>query len=523
MISQAGFSPVRQRLSLFFESLLWSITFFGFCYFSPSSATAKPKIGLELVASHERARFVAVNGSDNNPGTIDRPWATINYAAERAKAGQTVVIRGGHYILPAQVRPRNSGRPNAWITFIGYPGEKPVLDGQSVQRASFAHGPLNDGAFQIENVSYIRVANLAVINSHDAGITIRDSSHIDVINNSTKGTASSGIAVWDTNHDDKGTEHIRIIGNTITKATIWDLAPPGMPRGGEPPHEALSIGGAVDFEVAYNHVYDSDKEGIDIKETSKRGKVHHNLVHHVARQGIYVDAWFGELNDVEIFSNAVYACHGAGLVLSAENGKSVQTVNIYNNLIFNNDGSGLLFSRWGVDNARSNIRIANNVFYHNGYGTPSAGQAYYWLTGGLYLYSANVSNISIEKNVFSDNRGFQIGYSDLYLRDGRSWQEVKQSKQIQITKNLIDGRNTIGSPIESGGQPADQVKIYAANGDRAIFGNPLFKDPTNQDFSLARGSPAAQLAPSVSTRASSPRPWWKGVFPPKLVSIRIRN
>ena len=46
----------------------------------------------------------------------------------------------------------------------------------------------------------------------------------------------------------------------------------------EPPHEALSIGGAVDFEVAYNHVYDSDKEGIDIKETSKRGKVHHNLV-----------------------------------------------------------------------------------------------------------------------------------------------------------------------------------------------------------------------------------------------------
>src|ERR1035437_7682469 len=184
-------------------------------------ASAKLDHNLEALSpAREKTRFVAVDGSDDNPGTIDRPWATINYAAERAKAGQTVVIRGGHYILPAQVRPRNSGRPNAWITFIGYPGEKPVLDAQNVQRASFSQGPLNEGAFQIENVSYIRVANLTVINSPDAGFTVRDSSHIDLINNSAKGTASSGIAVWDTNHDDKGTEHIRIIGNTITKATI---------------------------------------------------------------------------------------------------------------------------------------------------------------------------------------------------------------------------------------------------------------------------------------------------------------
>src|ERR1035437_51078 len=484
-------------------------------------ASAKLDHNLEALSpAREKTRFVAVDGSDDNPGTIDRPWATINYAAEQAKAGETIVIRGGHYILPAQVRPRNSGRPNAWITFIGYPGEKPVLDGQSVQRASFAHGSLNDGTFQIENASYIRVANLAVINSHDAGITVRDSSHIDVINNSTKVTISSGIAVWDTNHDDKGTDHIRILGNTITRATSWDLAPPDAPRNRQLSHEALSIGGAVDFEVAYNLVYDSDKEGIDIKETSKRGKVHHNLVHHVARQGIYVDAWFGELNDVEIFSNVVHDCHGAGLVLSAENGKSVQTVNIHNNLIFNNDGSGLLFSRWGVDNARSNIRIANNILYHNGYGTPSAGQTYYWLTGGLYLYSANLQNIAVEKNVFSGNRGFQIGYSDLYLRDGRTWQEVKQSKQIQIAKNLIDGRNTIESPIESGGQPADQVKIYATNGDYPIFGDPLFNDPTNQDFSVRRASLAAPLMTSADTRAST---WWKGEFPPRLVSIRIRN
>ena len=313
------------------------------------SSLASGRLGrLEvLLTARDRIRFVGIDGSDDNPGTIDRPWATINYAAEQAKAGQTIVIRGGHYILAAQVRPRNSGRPDAWIAFVGYPGERPIIDGQSVQRTSFAHGSLNEGLFQLENVSYIRVANLSVINSHDAGITVRDSNHIDVINNSTEVTTSSGIAVWDTNHDDSGTDHIRILGNTIRRATSWDLVPSDVPRNRQLSHEALSIGGAVDFEVAYNLVYDSDKEGIDIKETSKRGKVHHNLVHHVARQGIYVDAWFGELNDVEIFSNVVHDCHGAGLVLSAENGKSVDKVDIHNNLIFNNDGSGLLIFALG--------------------------------------------------------------------------------------------------------------------------------------------------------------------------------
>ena len=70
-----------------------------------------------------------------------------------------------------------------------------------VPRSALVKDGLDNGAFQIEGVSYVRVANLTVINSHDAGFTIRDSSNIDLINNSTKGTFSSGIAVWDTNHE----------------------------------------------------------------------------------------------------------------------------------------------------------------------------------------------------------------------------------------------------------------------------------------------------------------------------------
>ena len=185
----------------------------------------------------------------------------------------------------------------------------------------------------------------------------------------------------------------------------------------------------------------------------------------------------------------------------------------------------MFLSRWGVNNPRRNIQISNNVFYHNGYGLPKAGQTYHWLTGGLYLYSTNLHSVSIRNNIFSDNRGFQIGYSDLFVRDHRSWKAVAREKQIQITSNLIDGRNTIDSPIESEGDLSDRVDIYAVNGDRAIFGSPLFKDSAKQDFTLRRGSPAAVGYAAVGAYApgSPSQLWWKRDFPPTLLRTRFNQ
>jgi hypothetical protein len=93
--------------------------------------------------------FVA-NGSDLGPGSLNQPWATINHAAEQLKAGDMVAAHGGHYILSAQVRPRYSGRPDAWISFVGYPGKEPILDAQSIQPPTFVQRRLNNAAFQIE-------------------------------------------------------------------------------------------------------------------------------------------------------------------------------------------------------------------------------------------------------------------------------------------------------------------------------------------------------------------------------------
>jgi hypothetical protein len=526
MVQLYNFLPerVQSTVHLITTVPLLLLTCVGFCFSLSPAIAGKASELIDVTLRQEATHFVSVNGSDNGPGTADRPWATINHAAEQAKAGDTVIVRGGRYVLSSQVRVRNSGQSEAWITFIGYPGEKPILDASLITYSSLVQEGLDNGAFQIEKVAYIRVVNLTVIESHDAGFTVRDSSNVELINDATTGTFSSGIAVWDTNHSDKATQHIRILGNIIVKATTWDLAPPDVPRQGEPPHEALSIGGAIDFEVAFNHVYNSDKEGISIKETSKQGKVHHNLVHNLDRQGIDVDAYFGELRDIEIYSNVIHDCRGAGLVLSVENVQSVEQINIHNNLVFNNDGSGLLFSRFHLNNLRHNIRIVSNIFYHNGYGTPAVGQTYFWITGGLYLDSTNVHDITIRNNIFSDNRGFQIGCSEPFLEDSRQWEAVAREKNIKITDNLIDGRNSIDTPILSGGNPNNRVKIYAVNGERAIFADPMFKDPGEQDFSLRRGSPAAarHVAAGAYTPGTSSELWWKRRFPPSLVAYPVR-
>jgi hypothetical protein len=104
------------------------------------------------------------------------------------------------------------------------------------------------------------------------------------------------------------------------------------------------------------------------------------------------------------------------------------------------------------------------------------------------------------------------------LTDYQSLPVAARAKNIEITGNLIDGNNTVGAPIESGGNPQDQVKIYPVNGKNAIFGDPMFKDPSNGDFDLQHRSAATSGHFAVGAFGSKfhPNNWWKRGFPPKL-------
>ena len=71
--------------------------------------------------------FVSPNGCDKAEGTLMKPWRTIQHAADVAKAGDVVTIRGGTY--REWVKPANAGRAGVPIVYQAAKGEKVVITG----------------------------------------------------------------------------------------------------------------------------------------------------------------------------------------------------------------------------------------------------------------------------------------------------------------------------------------------------------------------------------------------------------
>ncbi len=93
--------------------------------------------------------YVAPNGDDSNPGTIDQPFESLQKAQELVNPGDTVYIRGGTY----QVREDQiskvvsslfacityldkSGTEGNTIKYWAYPGEIPIFDFSNVKPAN---------------------------------------------------------------------------------------------------------------------------------------------------------------------------------------------------------------------------------------------------------------------------------------------------------------------------------------------------------------------------------------------------
>jgi hypothetical protein len=110
-----------------------------------------------------RSYYVAPDGSDANTGqSRSSAWRTIQHAAGRVNAGDTVLVASNNYM--ETVRVRASGESNAPITFKAMPGERVTMDGfQRALGCSFiitAKSHLNFDGF------YLVQLNGADVNSH---------------------------------------------------------------------------------------------------------------------------------------------------------------------------------------------------------------------------------------------------------------------------------------------------------------------------------------------------------------------
>ena len=108
--------------------------------------------------------FVAPSGDDANPGTLGKPFATLQRAqqAARRKHGD-VFLRGGTYYLPDTLvfTAQDSGTRDAPVVFQNYQGEKAVISG-GVRLENPDWQPFTNGIFQAKVPANLRTEEILV-------------------------------------------------------------------------------------------------------------------------------------------------------------------------------------------------------------------------------------------------------------------------------------------------------------------------------------------------------------------------
>jgi hypothetical protein len=96
--------------------------------------------------------YVSPAGDDTNPGSLDKPFATLQRAQQAARQKHdTVFLRGGTYYLPETLvfTAEDSGTPDTPEIIQDYQNEKPVISG-GVRLTNLDWRPYTNGIFQTQ-------------------------------------------------------------------------------------------------------------------------------------------------------------------------------------------------------------------------------------------------------------------------------------------------------------------------------------------------------------------------------------
>ena len=426
-----------------------------------------------LVRSVSELWVDAAAGDDGNPGTSSSaPFRTIQKAADESGPGTLVHVAPGIYA--ERVVLKYSGEPGAPVRFRSDVPRAAILDGTGI--ATDGDG----GLFHVSRLSHVEVSGFHLRRSSGSGVFVYSSTDVRILDNSTHDTFSSGIKA-------RRCDELLVHGNEIRLAV----------NGGS--EECLTVANCTRFEVCHNRVHDGPGlyqggEGIDVKDSSAHGSVHHNevydlpkdydpAVHEDAEVGIYVDAYAAGnyLCDVDVHSNVVSA--SVGIAVGSEEGGHTDSVRVYDNVVHDCYSTGIQITNWVTPNTgpKTNISIVNNTVHRCGHMSGS------WPVGnGIYVESRHPEDggFVIRNNVVSGNLEFQIRV------------RAEASARTTVSHNLVDGYL---------GYTAEDVL-----GSDVVQGDPLFVDAANGDYRLQDGSPAIDAGTFLDAPAfdadGNPRP-----------------
>jgi hypothetical protein len=331
-----------------------------------------------------RSYYIALAGSDSNPGTLDQPFLHFAKFTQVARPGDTGYVRGGTYddYLYGM---RLTGTPNAPITFRSYPGEEVIIDRHNPANTKYPYAVLVGHPSEYQLGGYVHIDGFKIRNA-PAGISVAHASGV-VIRNLEVSGCSTGIVVTgecaDTVVEDC---HVHHCTNVAIAITDNDGRRPGEPRnavirrclvhdvaGSNPDaNDGLDMIGVLGGEVADNIVYNCLDDCIDICGATSRshdGSLHvciHDNITFLANaprtatgngNGIKVSTRAG--GDHTVFGNIVFGCDRAAL--DQDIGPHAPGNYFYNNTCWSNGRFGLVLDA-GKGEMNVAATVVNNVF-----------------------------------------------------------------------------------------------------------------------------------------------------------------
>ncbi len=430
----------------------------------------------------ENAVYVAVDGVNaTGYGTIDKPYATVDYAIQKIPSSETVIyVRGGIY--DQKIAVRASGTADHYLTVKAYPGEKPVFEISSTGRII---DPNKNNYLIFDGLTLKAKENTVSGSTH--GVEMTEGHHIIFRN-----MEIYNINVPDPTSNSVSTHAFNLYGSNasvpISNILIENCNIHDMQTGWS---EALTVNGNSEYVSVINcRIADIGNIGLDFagnfgacKNVSldqarycvARGNVVSNCISPNARSyGLYNDGGRDNIFD----RNEVYGSSGGIEIGSEEGGKQgkqdVRNIKIINNYVHNNNEVGIAVGGYSITSSSVgyvyDVKIYNNTIVNNG-----------------------ESDIIVNK---SDNLDYRnnIIYSKLSESTDSSYKNaIKLSFSSEYITNLNFANNIYYSP--------DGVNAFCfRNEDTKIFGVENWIDKTGKfvDPLFANGGMLSSESPAIS-------------------------
>ena len=287
------------------------------------------------VVAQSSTYHVAVGGNNGNNGlSLATAWATLQYAADIASAGDSVIVHDGTYQGFAAMD--HSGTSAAPIVFTAVGND--VLINQPCSYNNL------DG-INVENVAWVVVEGFEVVGMPRTGIRTALSDHVTLRYNTCTDNHKWGILTG-------FAEHVVIEHNTCS--------------GSEDEHGIYFSNSADDPIIRFNQCFNNNANGIHMNGDASLGgdgtisnaQVYGNIVHGngvAGGSGINCD---GVINSV-IYNNLLYDNHASGISLYRIDAGAPSTGNrVYNNTIVNASDA-----RWciNITDGCSGNQLLNNI------------------------------------------------------------------------------------------------------------------------------------------------------------------